>query len=111
MAKKTTTAKSIDKEVAQELEKALDLDLNLDVGDLGDLDIAASMEDLEAQIAEAADELARASQSAQTQQVQAPPKAQAPVSQPSPTRSLHSRQALLPQTMIARKTTSLSCTA
>ena len=57
MAKKTTTTKNLDSEVAKELEKALDLDLS---GGPGDLDIAASMEDLEAQISQAADELARA---------------------------------------------------
>jgi hypothetical protein len=58
MAKKTTTTKSLDSDVAKELEKALDIDLTSEAG--GDLDIAASMEDLEAQISQAADELARA---------------------------------------------------
>jgi len=59
MAKKpTTTTRNLDSDVARELEKALDLDLSSDVGS-GDLDIAASMEDLEAQISQAADELAR----------------------------------------------------
>ncbi|MGN6537419.1 MAG: kinesin, partial [Mesorhizobium sp.] len=57
MAKKTTTTKSLDNEVAKELEAALDIDL---ASDSGDLDIAASMEDLEAQISQAAEELARA---------------------------------------------------
>jgi hypothetical protein len=56
MAKKTTTSRTLDSDVAKELEKALDIDLS---GDAGDLDIAASMEDLEAQISQAADELAR----------------------------------------------------
>ncbi|TIT11277.1 MAG: DUF805 domain-containing protein, partial [Mesorhizobium sp.] len=56
MAKKTTT-RTLDNDVARELEKALDIDLSGDAG--GDLDIAASMEDLEAQISQAADELAR----------------------------------------------------
>ncbi|TIU82212.1 MAG: hypothetical protein E5W06_22835, partial [Mesorhizobium sp.] len=56
MAKKPTTTKSLESDVAAELEKALDLDLN---GDEGGLDMAASMEDLEAQISAAADELAR----------------------------------------------------
>ncbi len=56
MAKKPTTTKSIENDVAAELEKALDLDL---AGDEGGLDMAASMEDLEAQISAAADELAR----------------------------------------------------
>ncbi|MBN9269851.1 MAG: hypothetical protein J0J15_06320, partial [Mesorhizobium sp.] len=54
MAKKPNTTKTLDSDVAKELEKALDLDLGG-----GDLDIAASMEDLEAQISQAADELAR----------------------------------------------------
>ncbi|RVA23984.1 kinesin, partial [Mesorhizobium sp. M7A.F.Ca.US.001.01.1.1] len=57
MAKKPTT-RTLDSEVARELEKALDLDLSNEIGS-GDLDIAASMEDLEAQISQAADELAR----------------------------------------------------
>ena len=50
MAKKPTTTKSLENDVAAELEKALDLDLN---GDDGGLDMAASMEDLEAQISAA----------------------------------------------------------
>ncbi|TGS34774.1 hypothetical protein EN823_14710, partial [bacterium M00.F.Ca.ET.180.01.1.1] len=59
MAKKpTTTTRNLDSDVARELEKALDFDLSGDAGS-GDLDIAASMEDLEAQISQAADELAR----------------------------------------------------
>lgn len=57
MAKKSTTTKNLDNEVASELEKALDMDF---AAESGDLDIAASMEDLEAQISQAADELARA---------------------------------------------------
>src|SRR6185312_6405991 len=57
MAKKSTTTKNLDNEVASELEKALDMDL---AAESGDLDVAASMEDLEAQISQAADELARA---------------------------------------------------
>ena len=58
MAQKPTTTENLDSDVAKELEEALDFDLT---GDGGDLDIAASMEDLEAQISQAADELARAS--------------------------------------------------
>ena len=58
MAQKPTTTRNLDSDVARELEQALDLDLT---GNEGDLDIAASMEDLEAQIAQAADELARES--------------------------------------------------
>ncbi len=58
MAKKPSTTRTLDSDVARELEKALDIDLSGDIGD-GDLDIAASMEDLEAQISQAADELAR----------------------------------------------------
>ncbi|TIU91696.1 MAG: hypothetical protein E5W09_30315, partial [Mesorhizobium sp.] len=54
MAKKTTT-RTLDNDVARELEKALDIDLSGDAG--GDLDIAASMEDLEAQISQAGDRL------------------------------------------------------
>jgi len=61
MAKKTTTPKNLDSDVASELEKALDFDLA--GGSEGDLDIAASMQDLEAQISQAADELARESRS------------------------------------------------
>ncbi|TKB65338.1 MAG: DUF805 domain-containing protein, partial [Mesorhizobium sp.] len=57
MAKKPTTTRTLDSDVARELEKALDIDLSGDAG--GDFDMAASMEDLEAQISQAADELAR----------------------------------------------------
>ena len=57
MAKKPTTTRTLDGDVAKELERALDMDLSGDGS--GDLDIAASMEDLEAQISQAADELAR----------------------------------------------------
>src|SRR5918995_6010049 len=56
MAKKPTTTKNFDSDVARELEEALDFDL---AAGADDLDIAASMEDLEAQISQAADELAR----------------------------------------------------
>lgn len=64
MAKKPTTTKSLESDVAAELEKALDLDLG---GDEGGLDMAASMEDLEAQISAAADELAREGRSQRTE--------------------------------------------
>src|SRR5689334_7471544 len=57
MAQKPTTTKSLDSDVAKELEEALDFNLTSD----GDLDMAASIEDLEAQISQAADELARES--------------------------------------------------
>lgn len=79
MAKKpTTTTRNLDSDVARELEKALDLDLSSDVGS-GDLDIAASMEDLEAQISQAADELAREGRS----QKPAPAANQAPIANQS----------------------------
>jgi len=42
MAKKPTTTRTLDSDVARELEKALDLDLSGDGS--GDLDIAASMD-------------------------------------------------------------------
>ena len=58
MAQKITTTKNIDSDVAQELEKALDIDLS---NDGGDLDIASQFADLEAQISQAAEELARES--------------------------------------------------
>ncbi|HET9535313.1 MAG TPA: kinesin, partial [Mesorhizobium sp.] len=85
MARKTTTTQALDSDVVKELEKALDLDLAEDLNDGlaeglkddldqdlsnglkeepdldDDLDIAVSMEDLEAQISRAADELARES--------------------------------------------------
>ena len=61
MAQKPTTTKNLDSDVAKELEEALDFDFT--DGD-DDLDIAASMEDLEAQISQAADELARESNQA-----------------------------------------------
>lgn len=56
MAKRTTTSKSIDGSVGKDLDEALDFNLTAAADDL---DIAASMEDLEAQISQAADELAR----------------------------------------------------
>ena len=58
MAQKPTTTKKSRQRRCKELEDALDFDL---IGGDGDLDIAASMEDLEAQISQAADELARES--------------------------------------------------
>ncbi|RUX42230.1 hypothetical protein EOA33_32435, partial [Mesorhizobium sp. M4A.F.Ca.ET.050.02.1.1] len=58
MAKKPTT-RTLDSDVAKELERALDLDLSVEGDGDGGLDMAASMEDLEAQISAAADELAR----------------------------------------------------
>ena len=54
MARKTTSTQNLDTDVAKELEKALDFDLTAEP--VSDLDIAASMEDLEAQISQAADE-------------------------------------------------------
>ncbi|MCC6203594.1 MAG: kinesin, partial [Hyphomicrobiales bacterium] len=58
MAKRT---KSLDKEVAKELESALEQDLSKGAG----FDISASMEDLEAQISAAAKELAEQGQKAE----------------------------------------------
>src|SRR5882757_937234 len=71
MAKKPTTTRTLDSDVARELEKALDLDLSGDGS--GDLDIAASMEDLEAQISQAADELAREGRTQKPAPIQNPP--------------------------------------
>ncbi len=73
MAKKTITSKQLDSDVARELEEALDLDLAGTDG--GDLDVAASMEDLEAQISQAADELARAGKAAPAPNQSKPAKA------------------------------------
>ena len=73
MARKTTTTQNLDSDVAKELEEALDFDLT----GSGDLDIAASMEDLEAQISQAADELARESRSGNNNKPAQPPKAEA----------------------------------
>jgi uncharacterized membrane protein YhaH (DUF805 family) len=56
MAKKPTTTRSIESDVSKELENALDLDLTESTGHSG---ISASMDDLEAQISQAADELVR----------------------------------------------------
>ena len=55
MAKRTTTSKPQDDATGSDAER-LDFDL---AAAANDLDIAASMEDLEAQISKAADELAR----------------------------------------------------
>jgi hypothetical protein len=59
MARRT---KSLDKEVAKELESALEQDLSQSA----EFDVAASMEELEAQISEAAKELAAESRSEET---------------------------------------------
>src|SRR3954470_2681868 len=77
MAKKPTTTRTLDSDVARELEKALDLDLSGDGS--GDLDIAASMEDLEAQISQAADELAREGRTQKPASVQSTPIQNAPI--------------------------------
>ncbi|TIN15286.1 MAG: kinesin, partial [Mesorhizobium sp.] len=89
MAKKPTTTKSLESDVAAELEKALDLDLN---GDEGGLDMAASMEDLEAQISAAADELAREGRSHRIEPANEPQAAKAaPQPKPAELRPLESR--------------------
>ncbi|TGV62668.1 hypothetical protein EN801_049090, partial [Mesorhizobium sp. M00.F.Ca.ET.158.01.1.1] len=80
MAKKPTTKITLESDVAKEKKKALDLDLSSDT-DSGDLDIAASMEDLEAQISQAADELAR---EGRNQQPSAPVVNQAQAAKPAP---------------------------
>ncbi len=56
MAKKPTTTRSIESDVSKELENALDLDLTESPVSS---DISVSMDDLEAQISQAADELVR----------------------------------------------------
>ena len=87
MAKKPTTTKNLDSDVAKELEEALDFDLT---GGGGDLDIAASMEDLEAQISQAADELARESASDKAGRQAAQPTGRAaPQTAPEPTSPTH----------------------
>jgi phage-related protein len=75
MARKASTNKKTDEAVAKELEEALDIDLTGEdfVSD-GDLDIAASMEDLEAQIAQAADDLAREGRAEEEKGTQTDPK-------------------------------------
>ena len=62
MARKTAKTHDLDADVEKELEDALDFELSADdeVGSVDlDLDIESSMEELEAQISQAADELAR----------------------------------------------------
>lgn len=85
MAKKSSTTKNLDLDVAKELEEALDFDL---AAGADELDIAASMEDLEAQISQAADELARESRAEK-----AAAAATAPV-KPEPKPSVHTAPAL-----------------
>ncbi len=58
MARKTTTSKKLDDTIDATLEEALEMDLDLDYLD-DDFEIDASMDELEAQIAQAADELAK----------------------------------------------------
>src|SRR5690606_27840449 len=53
MARKTMNPSKFEGDVSKELEEALDFDI------VEDLDMEASMEDLEAQISQAADELVR----------------------------------------------------
>ncbi|TIV63748.1 MAG: kinesin, partial [Mesorhizobium sp.] len=89
MAKKPTTTKSLESDVAAELEKALDLDLN---GGEGGLDMVASMEDLEAQISAAADELAREGRSQRAEPANEPQAAKAaPQPKPAELRPVESR--------------------
>ncbi len=58
MARNASKKSNLDSDMAKELEEALGIELDLDESDgSGDLDIAASMQDLEEQIARAADEL------------------------------------------------------
>src|SRR5690606_40048504 len=56
------TKKTFTDDFAKELEEALELETAALAAESGDLDIAASMEELEAQIAMAAEELAREGQ-------------------------------------------------
>ena len=81
MAKKSNPTK-IDMDVAKELEAALDLDLT--GGDDGGLDMTASIDDFEAQISQAAAELAHESNKQKPVAAAAPkpvPVKQAPVKQ------------------------------
>src|SRR5690554_8066688 len=73
MARKATTTSSLDKDVAKELEDALDIDLFVD-DDTGGLD-ASSIADFEAQISRAAEDLARDSRAAADQEKVAQAKA------------------------------------
>jgi hypothetical protein len=61
MARKPNTTSPLDSDVERELEKALDFDLG---GGAGDIDFSSSMDELEAQISQAADELAKESRPA-----------------------------------------------
>ncbi len=54
MARKPTTTRSLENDVERELEEALDINFSDE-----EIDLTASMEELEAQISMAADELAR----------------------------------------------------
>ncbi len=81
MAKKSSVTQNLDLDVAKELEEALDFDL---AAGADELDIAASMEDLEAQISQAADELARESRAEKMAQNATPAPAARPASQPAP---------------------------
>ncbi|MFN3766635.1 MAG: hypothetical protein ACK4R3_13810, partial [Aliihoeflea sp.] len=63
MAMKPATNKELDTDIEKELEEALDIELVMDDDEAAapeeqNLDIAASMEDFEAQISQAAEELA-----------------------------------------------------
>ena len=67
MARKNNSAAPLDSEVEKELEKALSLDLG-DTSLDDSMDFASSLDDLEAQISQASDELAREAKGAASQQ-------------------------------------------
>jgi hypothetical protein len=81
MARKTSTTSSLDSEVAKELENALDIDLFVD-DEAGQLDVASSIADFEAQISRAAEDLAR-----DTRPSPANRKPEAPVKAPQPAKA------------------------
>ncbi|RST87966.1 hypothetical protein EJC49_02785, partial [Aquibium carbonis] len=65
MARKPTTTRNLETDVDKELEQALDVSFNDE-----DIDLTSSMEELEAQISLAADELAREGRGATTRHKQ-----------------------------------------
>ena len=79
MAKKPTTTRTIESDVSKELENALDLDLT---ESRGSINMSASMDDLEAQISQAADELVREGRNGQQAAARQPAQDFRPVERP-----------------------------
>ena len=88
MARKNNSAAPLDSEVEKELEKALSLDLG-DTSLDDSMDFTSSLDDLEAQISQASDELAREAKGTASQQTPKPEPKRSPEAKqpPAPSRA------------------------